>query len=68
MEDLLDVYWNQCETKIWSKDLDNDNLLRTFLDASCQGVKKLFVLAFDNTNNDNKKVERNNHKNIFFQE
>ena len=27
----------------------------------CQGVKRLFVLAFDNTDNGNKKVERDCH-------
>ena len=35
------------------------------LDASCQGVKTLFVLAFDNTDNDNKKVERECHRKYF---
>ena len=35
------------------------------LDASCQGVKILFVLAFDNTDNDNKKVERECHRKYF---
>ena len=31
------------------------------LDASFQGVRRLLVLAFDNTNNGAKKVERNSH-------
>ena len=35
------------------------------MDASFQGVKRLFVLAFDNTENDNKKVERDNHRKYF---
>ena len=43
------VYWNQYKTKIKSRDLDNVNPLRILLDASFQGVKKLFVLAFNNT-------------------
>ena len=38
------VYWNEYQTKI-----DNNNLTRFPLDASFQGVKRLFVLAFNNT-------------------
>ena len=40
------------------KDLDNNNPLRILLDASCQGVKRLFVLAFDNADNGNEQVEK----------
>ena len=47
------------------ENLDNNNPLRILLDASFQGVKRLFVLAFDNTVNDNKKVERDSHKKYF---
>ena len=36
-----------------------------YLDVSFWGVKRLFVLAFNNTNNDNKKVERNSHGKYF---
>ena len=36
-----------------------------YLDASFQGVKRLFVLAFDNTDNGANKVERNSHINYF---
>ena len=35
------------------------------LDASFQGVRRLFVLAFDNTNNGAKKVEKNIHTKYF---
>ena len=34
------------------------------LDTSFEGVKRLFVLAFDNTDN-GKKVERDSHKKYF---
>ena len=44
---------------------DDDNLARFPLDASFQGVRKFFVLAFANTDNDDKKVERNSHRNYF---
>ena len=42
------VYCNDCQTKIEAKDLDNNNLTRFPLDASFQGVKRLFVLAINN--------------------
>ena len=42
------VYWNEYKTKIESKEAD-DNLTRLYLYASFQGVKRLFPVAFDNT-------------------
>ena len=59
------VFWNEYNTKIESKNLDYNNLTRFPLDASFQGVWRLFVLAFDNTNNGDKKVERNSHSKYF---
>ena len=59
------VYWNEYQTKIETRNLDNNNLTRFPLDASFQGVRRLFVLAFDNTDNGAKKVERNSHKKYF---
>ena len=64
------VYWNEYQTKIETKDLDNNNLTKLPLDASFQGVRRLFVHAFNNTtinvpnnpiNNTNNRVLRNNH-------
>ena len=43
------VYWNEYQTKIETRNLDNNNLTRFPLDASFQGVRRLFVLAFNNT-------------------
>ena len=57
------VYWN--EYQIESRNFDNNNLKRFPLDASFQGVRKLFVLAFGNTDNGNKKVERNSRTKYF---
>ena len=51
--------------KIETRNLDDKNSTRFYLDASFQGVKRLFVLAFDNTNNGAKKVERNSHTKYF---
>ena len=59
------VYWNKYQTKIDIRNLDNNNLTRSSLDASFQGVRRLFVLAFGNTDNGAKKVERNSHKKYF---
>ena len=63
------VYWNEYKTKIESKQTDK-NLTRFYLDASFQGVTKLYVLTFNNTNlangNDGpNKVERNSHRKYF---
>ena len=59
------AYWNEYKSKIETKSLDNDNTTRFPLDASFQGVNRLFVLAFDNTNNGDNKVERNSNRNYF---
>ena len=59
------VYWNEYQTKIETRNLDNNNLTRFPLDASFQGVRRLFVLVFDNTENGAKKVERNSHTKYF---
>ena len=54
------VYWNEYQTKIETKNLDNKNNLARFpLDASFQVVTRLFVLAFDDNDNGAKKAERN---------
>ena len=41
------VLWNEYKTKIESKNLDNENFTIFPLDASFEGVRRLFVLAFD---------------------
>ena len=50
------VYWNKYQTKIGTRNLDNNNFIRFSLNASFQGVKRLFVLVFDNTEGGAKKV------------
>ena len=59
------VYWNEYQTKIETRNLDNNNLTRFSLDASFQGVRRLFVLVFNNNDNDNKKVTRNSTRKYF---
>ena len=68
------VFWNEYQTKIESRNLGNNNLTRFPLDASFQGVRRLFVRAFSNTtvnsrdnpiNNTNNRVERNSHIKYF---
>ena len=59
------VYWNEYKSKIETKEADANNLKRFPLDASLQEVNRLFVLAFDNTYNGNKKVEKDSHRKYF---
>ena len=61
----ISAYWNQYKTEMDSKDLDNNFPRSIYLDASFKGNKRLFVLAFDNTDNGNTKVERNSYRNYF---
>ena len=60
------VYWNEYQRRIETRNLDNNNLTRFSLDASFQGVRRFFVVAFENTDNGDKKVERNSHTKFFF--
>ena len=59
------VYWNEYASKIETKAADNNNVTRFPLDASFQGVNRLFVLAFYNINNDVNEVKRNSYKKYF---
>ena len=59
------VYWNEYKSKIETKTADDNNVTRFPLDASFQCVNRLFVLAFGNTENGNKKVERGIHRKYF---
>ena len=59
------MYWNEYKSKIETKKADTSNLRKFILDASFQGVKRLFVLVFNNTNNDAHKVERDSHRKYF---
>ena len=59
------VYWNEYQIKIETKNVNNNNLTRFPLETSFQGVRRLFVHTFDNTNNSTKKVKRNSHTKYF---
>ena len=48
------VYWNEYKSKIQTKTADDNNVTRFPLEASFQRVNRLFVLAFDNTENGKK--------------
>ena len=54
------VYWNEYKSKIETKEADANSL-----DAFFQWVNRLFVLAFDNTNNGDNKVDRDSHRKYF---
>ena len=58
------AYWNEYKSKIETKEADA-NKKRFPLDNSFQGVNRMFVLAFDNTNNGDNKVERDSHRKYF---
>ena len=62
------VYWNKYKSKIERKEANNDNVTRFFLDASFQEVSKLFAFAFDDTTDDDNRVQKNNYKTISSQE
>ena len=59
------VYWNEYQSIIETKTADDNNVTKFPLDASFQGMNRLFVLVFDNTENGNKKVERDSHRKYF---
>ena len=59
------AYWNEYKSKIETKETDANNLKIFPLHASFQGANRLFILAFDNTENGNNKVERDSHRKYF---
>ena len=62
------IYWNEYNSKIETKRANDQAPTRLPLDASFQGVNRLFVLAFNNANDDASQVERNSHKKYLSQE
>ena len=67
----ISIYWNKY--KMIFKNYNNEHI-REILDASFQGVNKLFVLAYvsgdddDDDDDDDNITNENSCKNIFFQE
>ena len=59
------VYWNEYKSKKETKEADDNNATRFPLDAFFQGFNRLFVLAFGNTENANKKVGSDSHRKYF---
>ena len=59
------VYRNEYKSKIETKPADNDNVVRFPLDASFQGVNRLFVLAFNDTDGNANKLKRNSQRKYF---
>ena len=52
------VYWNKYKV-IPNKTYNQNNYIRELLDSSYQGVKRLFVLAYENTNANRVTVDSN---------
>ena len=67
MKDLKDqsIGMNTNKSKIEAKEVDANSLKRFPLDASFQEANILFVLAFDNTNDGDNKVEKDSHRKDF---
>ena len=59
------AYWNEYKSKIETKTTDDNYVTRFPLDASFQGANRLFVLAYNNTDGNANKVERNSHRKYF---
>ena len=59
------VYWNEYKSKIETKTADNSNVTIFPLDASFQGVNRLFVLAFNDVNDDANRVQKDSHRKYF---
>ena len=62
------IYWNKCKVidnkKVEITNANDEKPIRELPDSSCQGVKRLFVLAYDNTARDNQ-VSVNSFKKYF---
>ena len=58
-------YWHEYKSKIETQEADNNNLKRIPLDASFLRVNRLFVLAFNDVNNDVNRVQRDSHRKYF---
>ena len=59
------VYWNDYKSRIETQEADANNLKRFPLDASFQGGNRLFVLAFNNANDGDNRVQRSSYTNCF---
>ena len=59
------VYWNEYRTKIETRNLDNNSLTRFPFDASFREVRRYFVFAFNDTDCNANKVERNHYRKYF---
>ena len=62
------VYCNEYQTKIESKNSNNDNLTRFPLDASFQGVRRLLFLLLITLRVTIKRLPKTALENIFYQE
>ena len=59
------VHWNEYKSKVETKPADGQDVTRFLLDSPFQGVNRLLVLAFHNTNNGPNRVQRNSQKKYF---
>ena len=68
MKDLKDQFIEKNIKRLAKKSYNARAILRELLDSSCQRVKRFFVLAYNNTDDDANRVDADSFKNISFQE
>ena len=59
------VYSNEYKSKIEAKEADANDLKRFPVDVSFQSVNRIFVLTFNDVNNDANRVQRDSHRKYF---
>ena len=64
------IYWNEYKVTpdkiVEIAAVNEEKYIKELLDSSCQGIKRLFVLAYDNTAGNNQ-VSVDSYKKYFFQ-
>ena len=63
------IYWNEYKVIpnkiVETAAVNQGKYIRELLDSSCQGVERLFVLGYDNKNNDNNQISVDSYKKYF---
>ena len=61
------VFWNEYKSKIQTvtQEQNDNNFIRILLDSSFQGVNRLFVMGFNNIDNDPNQGRRDDHRKYF---
>ena len=62
------VFWNEYKSKrqTVTQEQNDNNFKRIVVDSSFQGVNRLFAMGFNDTVGNDDRVQRTDHKKIFF--